>query len=342
MFRKYQLKWCFTMIGILAFGSLVLRPGTFSLLSIGQYLVHVISICLTLLSCWFIDIYFKQHPQHNLSNFGNAMLRIACGTVVVMLVAYVLSLCIPQQYQFTENRLRFNYTDLPRRIIGAFFASAICYVVYNNIDTTEKLQLAKLENEQIKQAHLRAQLLSLQQQISPHFLFNSLSTLKTIATDSDNKNFVVQLAHVYRYLLSFNERQVSQLSEELAFIRSYLYILHQRFETALNVSIEVPEQYLNYLIPPLSIQLLIENAIKHNALSSEQPLDISIRVNEQAMLVVSNTCRPKKVPAESTGMGLQNINDRFRLLFNDGIAIDHTTEHFTVTLPLKPYERYNH
>ncbi|MBS7564814.1 histidine kinase [Mucilaginibacter sp. Bleaf8] len=342
MFRKYQLKWCFIMIGILAFGSLVLRPGTFSLLNAGQYIVHAASITTTLLCCWFIHTYLKQSPLPNLSGFANAMFSIACGTVAVMVLACITALLIPHQYMFPENRFRFNYTDLPRRIITSFFASSICYVVYNNIDTSERLQHAQLENEQIKQAHLRAQLLSLQQQISPHFLFNSLSTLKTIATDSDTKNFVVQLSHVYRYLLSFNERQVSKLSEELAFIRSYLYILHQRFETALNVSIEVPEQYLNYLIPPLSIQLLIENAIKHNALSSEQPLDISICVNNKEMLVVSNTSRPKKVPAESTGLGLQNINDRFRLLFNEGIDINRTPESFTVTLPLKPYERYYH
>jgi LytS/YehU family sensor histidine kinase len=229
-----------------------------------------------------------------------------------------------------------------RRLVGSFFVAMITYVVYSNIDTNDKLQLTRLENEQFKQAHLRAQLLSLQQQISPHFLFNSLSTLKTITRESDTKNFIVQLSHVYRYLLNFNEHQVTRLADELAFIRSYLYILHQRFESALHVHIEVPEAYNNHLIPPLSIQLLIENAIKHNAFSEDKPLQVTIFTNQNQELVVANNREPLKVPVDSTRLGLTNIADRFRLLFDREVSIRQTDESFTVTLPLISYERYHH
>ncbi|WP_248282169.1 sensor histidine kinase [Mucilaginibacter robiniae] len=210
------------------------------------------------------------------------------------------------------------------------------------IFTNEILQKTKLENEQFKQAHLRAQLISLQQQISPHFLFNSLSTLKTITHESDTKNFVVQLSHVYRYLLNFNNHQVTKLSEELKFIRSYLYILHQRFEGSLDITIEVPDNYHNCLIPPLSIQLLVENAIKHNIVSPDMPLGILIHVNDKQELIIENTLQPKKSPVESTGLGLQNINDRFRLLFNKEININKANGTFTVILPLISYEHYYH
>ncbi|WP_295771661.1 histidine kinase [uncultured Mucilaginibacter sp.] len=339
MFRAYHLKWCFTMIGILAIGTLLMRPGLFSTHNWIQYFVHLLSISTSILSCWFIQGYFKQRTFAGYTTYAISIISIVCGIIASFVVGSTLTFFIPERYFFPENHLGYGYVDLVRRLIGSFFLSMACYISYNNLDTNDKLQQTKLENEQFKQAHLRAQLISLQQQISPHFLFNSLSTLKTIATDADTKNFVVQLAHVYRYLLNFNDRQVSRLSEELAFIRSYLYILHQRFESALNIHINVPEQYLNYQIPPLSLQLLVENAIKHNALSPDKPLTLNIEVNNELQLVVSNNYRPKKVPVESTGLGLQNINDRFRLLFNKEIKVEKSNEVFTVTLPLVAHER---
>ncbi|MCC8408328.1 histidine kinase [Mucilaginibacter sp. UR6-1] len=262
--------------------------------------------------------------------------------VVSGILSYGLTYLIPSEYFFPESKLGYGYIGFLRRLVGSFFLSMAAYIVINNLDTSEKLQQTKLENEQFKQAHLRAQLLSLQQQISPHFLFNSLSTLKTIATDGDTKNFVVQLSHVYRYLLNFSERQVSRLSEELAFINSYLYILHQRFDTALIVSINVPERFMNYIIPPLSLQLLVENAIKHNAISPDQPLLLTISINQNDEMVVENNYQPKNVPAESTGLGLQNISDRFRLMFNKEIRIDNTNDKFSVTLPIISHEHYHH
>lgn len=330
------------MIGILSVGTLLMRPGIFVMYNWGQYLVHILSITASILSCWLIQGYFKNRQFQGYTPYAITVMSIVCGVFAAAILSYALASLIPERYFFPENHMGYGYVDTLRRLIGSFFLSMASFIAYNNLDTNDKLQHTKLENEQFKQAHLRAQLISLQQQISPHFLFNSLSTLKTIATDADTKNFVVQLSHVYRYLLNFNEREVSRLSEELAFIRSYLYILHQRFETALDIHINVPEKYLNHLIPPLSLQLLVENAIKHNALSPDLPLTLSIEVDENMNLVVSNNYRPKKVPVESTGLGLQNINDRFRLLFNKEISVNQTDEWFTVTLPLAAHERHNY
>ncbi|MBE9586856.1 histidine kinase [Mucilaginibacter sp. JRF] len=330
------------MIGILAFGTLLMRPGFFTILNLGQYAVHLLSITVSIITCWLVQGRFRNAQLPGYSAYAKAVLGIVCAMIVSGAFSYALAFFIPERYFFPENHLGYGYVDFIRRLVGSFFLSMATYIVLNNLDTSEKLQQTKLENEQFKQAHLRAQLLSLQQQISPHFLFNSLSTLKTIATDDDTKNFVIQLSHVYRYLLNFNERQVSRLSEELAFIRSYLYILHQRFDTALQVSINVPERLMNCVIPPLSLQLLVENAIKHNAISPDQPLLLNVSINQNDEIVVENNYQPKKIPAESTGLGLQNINDRFRLMFNREIRIDHTSEKFTVTLPLISHEHYHH
>ena len=342
MFRTYQLKWCFTMIGILAIGTLLMRPGSFVLVNLWQYVLHIVSITVSILICWMIQGYVKQLNLPGYTAYAKAILSIAMSMVAALAFNYLISLLVPVHFFFPENHLGLGYVDIVRRLVGSFFVAMITYIVYSNIDTSDKLQQTRLENEQFKQAHLRAQLLSLQQQISPHFLFNSLSTLKTITRESDTKNFIVQLSHVYRYLLNFNEHQVTRLSDELAFIRSYLYILHQRFESALHVNIDVPEAFNNYQIPPLSIQLLIENAIKHNAFSEEKPLQIFIFTNQNQELVVANNREPLKVPVESTRLGLTNIADRFRLLFEREINIQQTDENFTVTLPLISYERYHH
>jgi LytS/YehU family sensor histidine kinase len=153
---------------------------------------------------------------------------------------------------------------------------------------------------------------------------------------------VVQLSHVYRYLLKVNERDVTSLEEELSFAQAYLYILHQRFENALVVTIHIPEAYYNYLIPPLSLQLLMENAIKHNNISVEHPLQMEISIQDNAKLVVKNSLSPRKTQEESTKLGLQNISERYQLLFRKDIEIIKTQDTFIVNLPLISHESYYH
>jgi LytS/YehU family sensor histidine kinase len=215
-----------------------------------------------------------------------------------------------------------------------FFLSIICFSFIYSLHASSALQTTKLENEILEQAHLRAQLLTMQQQISPHFLFNSLSTLKTIAVDQPTKNYIVQLAAVYRYVLNSNEHYLTDLQEELKFIRSYLYIMGERYEDALQVKIDIPDTYLQYQIPPLSLQLLVENAIKHNTISPDVPLHISITTGYGPELLVENNFQPKKTPEESTGMGLKNISERYKLIARQPIQVLNVDGKFSVTLPL--------
>ncbi len=234
-----------------------------------------------------------------------------------------------------ENGVKFNsISDFVVHFLGAFLASIICYVVFYSIHTNTALQNSQLENQKLEQAHLRAQLISLQQQISPHFLFNSLSTLKTIASDQPTKNYVVQLANLYRYVLNVNEHYLTPLRDELTFIRSYLYIMNERFEDTLVVSINIADEHQKFMIPSLSLQLLIENAIKHNTISPERPLKITIRTDDTPALIVTNNLQLKKTAEEGTGTGLKNIKERYKLLIHKPIQIDDNGDYFSVTLPL--------
>ncbi|WP_089779196.1 sensor histidine kinase [Chitinophaga sp. YR573] len=339
----YQLKWCFLMLGTLIVGYSYVRLSETNGLNIRNFLTLAVLIVLNVFPSWIVQAYFKQVDLPGSLRNARSAISIIAGIIIALLLNYCCALLVPSNSHMSDSSVfEPTFTDFLRRLITSLFLVMICYNFFNFIYTNNILQKTQLENEHFRQLQLRAQLLSLQQQISPHFLFNSFSILKTIATDPDTKKFVVQLSHVYRYLLNVNERDVTSLEEELSFVRSYLYILHQRFESALDVTIHVPEAYYNYVIPPLSLQLLMENAIKHNSVSIEHPLQMEISIQDNAKLVVKNSLLPRKTPEESTKLGLQNISERYQLLFRKDIEIIKTADTFTVNLPLISHESYYH
>jgi two-component system LytT family sensor kinase len=331
------------MLGTLIVGYSFVRLGDTKGLNIKNFLTLAVLIVLNVFPSWIVQAYFKQVHLPGFLRNARLAISIIAGIIIALLINYCCVLFVPSNFRMSNLSLfEPTFTDFLRRLIFSSFLVMICYSFFNIIYTNGILQKTNLENEHLRQLQLRAQLLSLQQQISPHFLFNSLSTLKTIATDPDTKKFVVQLSHVYRYLLNVNERDVTSLEEELSFARAYLYILHQRFENALVVSIHIPEAYYNYVIPPLSLQLLMENAIKHNNISVEHPLEMEISIQDNTKLVVKNSLSPRKTLEESTKLGLQNISERYRLLFRKDIEIIKTPNTFVVNLPLISHESYYH
>jgi two-component system LytT family sensor kinase len=342
MLRTYHIKWFFILTGILTISTLFLYQGKLSSLKWWEFPDYAIHITALLFIGWLINGYFLTRTISLHNNYTKHFLSIFLATIITFALDYFLFQILPQTDLISHNVGFDTVSNIINHLTGAFFLGLICYVVFYSVHTNSALQNAKLDNEILEQAHLRAQLLSLQQQISPHFLFNSLSTLKTIAGDQPTKNYVVQLAAVYRYVLNFNESYLSPLKDELAFIKSYLYIMNERFEEALQVTINIPDEYLQLLIPPLSLQLLIENAIKHNVISNEQPLHITIMTNDSPALVIKNNTQPKKIPEEGTGTGLKNIRERYRLLIQLPVEILNTGSTFSVTLPLLKNESNHH
>jgi len=334
MFKGYQLKWCFTLAGILAVSTLLLRKADVQHIGFWEYIDYIFRLFSSIFICWFVLAFLLLRKYSGFFDSYKYIFSIAAATLVCMVLSYIMISLLPATSLNHEPPLELNFSNLLVYLSRGFLESIICFIVFNNVHTNAALQKSRLENEFLEQAHLRAQLLSLQQQISPHFLFNSLSTLKTIAQDYDTKNYIVQLANVYRYLLNFNQHHLTRLKDELAFIKSYLYIMDQRFEEALRVKLDVADDCLDLLIPPLSLQLLVENAIKHNMISPDMPLHISIKTNNMPALIVENNFQPKKTPEDSTGMGLQNIRERYKLLIDKPIYVENEGGLFTVTLPL--------
>jgi LytS/YehU family sensor histidine kinase len=192
-----------------------------------------------------------------------------------------------------------------------------------------------LENEKLKREKLKSDYKLLQDQINPHFLFNSFNVLiSEISHDpSVAKEFATKLSQVYRYVLQSNKQELVQLKEELIFLESYIYLHEIRIGDALKFKMHVEEDCLNYSIPPLTLQILVENAIKHNAVNQDNLLNIVLRSEENCKLILSNNLNPKST-IESTKTGLMNIRNRYKLLGDYDIQVDHSETHFTVTLPL--------
>jgi sensor histidine kinase YesM len=203
------------------------------------------------------------------------------------------------------------------------------------------------EAEQLKKENLQSQLDSLKAQINPHFLFNSLSTLSSLVSEDPKRAewFIEELASVYRYLLQTNEQPLTSLENEVQFIRAYFHLLQTRFGAGITLDLDVPERYNAFLLPPLTLQLLVENAAKHNVISPDKPLIIKIFMEEPHSLVVQNTLKKKQNIVPSDGMGLKNIAQKFRLLKQSKIVIRQTDEYFQVTIPLiktPTYESFAH
>lgn len=175
---------------------------------------------------------------------------------------------------------------------------------------------------------------ALQNQLNPHFLFNSLNTLiAEIEYNPENAvHFTKHLSSVYRYVLQSQDKTLVTLAEELEFTRSYLFLHEVRLGKCLICRNNVPANYMDSLLPPLTLQLLAENVIKHNSITQSKPMTISISIAD-GYLIVSNPMHPKK-SAASSGVGLQNLAKRCKLMFGKDIVIENGTETFTVKVPL--------
>ncbi|QNH63470.1 sensor histidine kinase [Hymenobacter sediminicola] len=194
--------------------------------------------------------------------------------------------------------------------------------------------------EQLQSAGVQSQLEALQSQLDPHFLFNSLNTLSALIEPENEpaQQFVEQLADVYRYVLLARDKPTVPLSEELQFVDTYLALHKARFRDNLHVTRTIPDYLLTHHVAPLSVQLLVENALKHNVASREHPLELRLQAEADCYLVVENTLRPRLAGlAPGTGTGLRNVRHRYELLqAAQPVSVTTTDGWFRVLLPLLP------
>lgn len=215
-------------------------------------------------------------------------------------------------------------------------ASITVSVFYESLYFFSQWKTTIIEKESLKHQQVRSQFAALKNQISPHFLFNSLNTLVTLIAENQDLaiDFTQKLSEVYRYILQNKEKEVVSLEKELQFADSYIFLLKKRFDKNLQVFIDIPSEHLTHYVAPLSLQMLIENAIKHNEVSTAHPLSIYINIENKNTLVVKNNLQRKRFVEHSTKTGLENIRKRYQHLSNRPIEVITTTSNFIVTLPL--------
>ncbi|MEZ0608004.1 sensor histidine kinase [Fibrella sp. WM1] len=191
------------------------------------------------------------------------------------------------------------------------------------------------ETVELKKENLQSQLESLKTQINPHFLFNNLNSLSAlISSDAPlAEEFLDQLSSVYRYLLQQNTRDLCPLSDEIQFIEAYFHLIKTRFGDGISLDMAVDPTYLSFRVPPLTLQLLFENAIKHNIISSSRPLTIRLYTQE-AYLYVENNLQKKKLSVPSSQIGLQNIMLKYKLLDQSTVTVYQDDTRFLVKVPL--------
>jgi len=198
----------------------------------------------------------------------------------------------------------------------------------------EKQQKIALENERLQAEYMKTRFMALRNQVDPHFLFNSLNTLSSLIKTNSRRaeDYLQQLSCVFRYALQ--NKEVVTLEEELTFTRAYSGMMQIRYEDSLKFEYRIDEKYFACSLIPISLQTLVENAIKHNVVSKRQPLTITVETTDHYTVRVSNPIRSKKEADIGEGIGLMNLSERYRLLWDREISIRCSDDIFEVEIPL--------
>jgi sensor histidine kinase YesM len=279
---------------------------------------------------WYYNLYQlpKYSGQEVTSRFFNRRLVISLltGSGLMVLLVALHQLLFPH-YQFRSMMLMYEF----RGVLINLTIYMFLFLLYQSYMT----RLVGVELERMKANHLEAQFELLKQQVNPHFLFNSLSTLKSMVEigDSHAGDFILKLSDFYRFSLETRKQDIIPLNAEINILNAYVFLLKARFEEGILLEYNLDSETLASGIPPFTLQLLVENCIKHNVVSLEKPLLIRLYTADNS-LIIENTLQLKKNPEVSTAMGLENINERYLLLAGKKIDIEKDDSTFKVKLPL--------
>ena len=282
---------------------------------------------------WLIISLRKRYPTYDHASRRIALqigIMVASAPVLKVIFGKIavtfLALCNIGEHTMPGNAQTMVSIYLPSFLIMAIYEAVFYFVQYRE---------AIIDRERLETQHVQTVLSNLRNQINPHFLFNSLNTLMNlIPTNQDAAmTYLSKLSKFYRYAVNAQQEKLIPISKEIEFATLYVDLLKERFRDALNVRMDI-EPSADQMIPPLSLQLLIENAVKHNVVSKDMPLNVEIAFDAGiGELVVTNNLQKKLDSATSTGIGLENIKKRFRYFTERPVKIIQDLERFQVALP---------
>lgn len=301
-----------------------------------SYPKAVLSISLIIFCAWIINIFilyylenckFRKKLFYTLRYFISYLLSVSF-IIVAIKMRKIFFLAINTHSELNKSHSPFA------TIVMAISLNTIILIILDLIILKEKKTKIEVENARLRLKNSEAENQQLKQQIHPHFLFNSLNTLKSLINKSPDvaEDYLIKLSEFLRVSVSAGNNNIGKIHEELKLCLGYLEIQKIRYGDALQFTIEIPDEISQTgFIPFFSLQLLSENAIKHNTLTNESPLQIKIEYNEGS-ISVSNNLRPKLTTETTTGTGLINLSERYKILSGDEIRIHTTTEEFLVSI----------
>jgi len=328
----------FKIIGLVSSVLAILIPIVFYQKSIStapaDFLKSFFTTCIYTFTLWLVNASIAKYawkifpyPKYAQKNVLTQVLLIPTVTFLVVIPLVYLDSLV---HNATFREL-FVLNLLISLGITVFITS-----IYNSYFLFRSLKSSIAEKERLEKANVQSQLEILKNQIKPHFLFNSLNTLASLIPEDPTQSvqYVESLAKVYRYILEIKDKKLIPIKDELECIADYLFMLQIRFGENLKVRIDEKGLDHSHHIVPLSLQLLIENAMKHNIVSNKKRLFIDVYMGEAGRLHVSNNLQKKDLAEPSTGIGLKNINERYEIIGDKSIDIIVTEKKFTVSIPL--------
>ncbi|WP_394748994.1 sensor histidine kinase [Spongiimicrobium salis] len=285
---------------------------------------------------WFImrfNLIFLRKKFPEIKDIGKRVTLVFLAIVLTVTLVdglgnIVVSQILGEEYYHPLRRVRI--------LLPIILISTMVIAIYEAMYNYVRLKNSIREEEQAKQMIVQAQLDTLRNQAQPHFLFNSLNTLRDIIDQNpkeDAKKFVDKLSDVYRFILEAGNVNLTPLSHELRFAKAYIHIQSERFGSNLKLQWAIPDTVLHQMVAPMSLQLLLENAIKHNVISKAKPLIIEVKAMN-GYLEVGNKIQLKSTQLPSTKLGLRNIEKRYALISSTPIKVENDGKEFKVSIPL--------
>jgi sensor histidine kinase YesM len=299
--------------------------------------LNVVFFLLSVFFCFYNYYWHYKFVPKTRSRFLNGLIAFLVNIMFSLIVAILFGLVVQEYIDIVSKQTKIGFM-FGRVLFSSFFALLVAYI----LTLINRTRISEVENAKLKERVMAAQLASLKEQVNPHFLFNTLNSLSSVIRQDEKEKsleFVDRLALVYRYILASQEKNLIVLKDELKFIDDYVYLLKTRFSDKLQVVIGESLREEFSFVPPLALQLLVENAVHHNVMSTMSPLIIEIEL-EREKIVVRNNLK-KKNSSESFGIGLSNLSKRYSLIAQKDIEIIESEVFFTVKLPLIKNENFN-
>jgi len=338
---QYSSKDYYVMLWIMLPLTILLNSILFGKLYYSNWQVFLLAtlisgagFCIDFILCGYIAVALKQR-------FPNESQVIKRLTLMILGFLLLTGIFLYSLFRGYEAIHFYGYTFYEAGFVWSYIAMGIINIfitlVNEGISRYENWTANLKETDALKTAYRQSQLQGLKSQVNPHFLFNSLNSLSSLINEDEEEaeKFLDEMSKVYRYMLRNDDDQLVELQTELKFIDSYIYLLKARYGESLLLSIEVkrPDRYL--MIPPLTLQVIIENAVSQNIISKTNPLKISIRTDDSGTLSVYNNIQPKVVTEiMDHEAGLDNLVNKYRLLNDSKVVIQESDTDRIIILPL--------